>query len=85
MPYEDVPQRLRNGEAVPRAEIIGYVSSTDDIRVTLCMEIMVMAGLAAKVYEGETLKYQLTAFGLEVRENFITRLEGDCPECPECP
>jgi hypothetical protein len=80
--FEDVPQRLRNGERVPRAEIIGFIGSADDVRVTLACEIMVMAGLMDKTYEDETVKYGLTAFGHEARTTFITYLEGDCPDCP---
>lgn len=83
MAYEDVPQRLRDGESVPRAEIIGFIGPTEDVRVTLALEIMVMAGLMAKSYEGETVKYALTSFGSDVRLQFITYLEGDCPECPD--
>lgn len=85
MAFEDVPQRLRDGEFVPRSEIIGYVGPSHDIRVTLALEIMVMAGLMEKDLSDMTVKYGLTSFGAFVRQNFITRLEGDCPECPECP
>jgi hypothetical protein len=85
MAYEDVPQRLRDGEAVPRSEIIGYWGSHADIVVTYCLEVMVTAGIMVKLYEDETAKYQLTALGSDIRSDFLIRLLGDCPECPECP
>lgn len=82
MPYEDVPQRLRDMEAVPRSEIIGFIGSTEDVRVTLALQIMVMAGLMERTIVDEQLCYGLTAFGAEVRMTFIVYLEGDCPPCP---
>lgn len=82
MPYEDVPQRLRDMEFVPRSEIIGFIGASEDVRVTLALEIMAMAGLMQKdVIDGQRV-YALTDFGAEVRMTFIVYLEGDCPECP---
>lgn len=83
MAYEDVPERLINGEAVPRSEIIGYNGSETDITTTYTLDILVMALLMEKVYEDETVKYRITAFGLLMREDFIVRLEGECPDCDE--
>ena len=86
MAYEDVPQRLADGEAVPRSEIIGYWGAdSTDIQVTLGLEVLRQAFIMERVFEDETIKYRLTAMGLSIRLDFITRLEGDCPECPECP
>lgn len=85
MAYEDVPQRLRDGEAVPRSEIIGHYGPTSDVRITLALEVLTAATIMFKSFEDDTAKYGLTALGLSIREDLITRLEGDCPECPECP
>ena len=85
MSYEDVPQRLRDGEAVPRSEIIGYWAGFTDLQITLGCEVLVDAFIFEKVYEDGTLKFKLTPLGAAIRLDFITRLEGDCPECPECP
>lgn len=86
MPYEDVPQRLRDGEAVPRSEIIAYWGpDATPIQVTLGLETLVTAMCMEKVYEDDTVKFRLTPLGSAIRADFITRLEGDCPECPECP
>ena len=82
MAYNDVPQRLRDGEAVPRSEIIGHYGSDSDMRITLGCEVFVMTGIMVKVYEDETVKFKLTSLGLAIRADFIIRLEGDCPECP---
>lgn len=81
MAYEDVPRRLIDGEAVPRSEIIGYVGASTDIKTTLTLNVMCMMLVMVKVYEDETVKYQLTAFGLQLRLDFIVRLEGECPDC----
>lgn len=83
MAYEDVPQRLRDGEAVPRAEIIGHYGSSSDIKVTMGLEVLRMAFIMEKVYEDETVKYRLTALGLQIRSDLLIRLEGDCPDCDE--
>jgi hypothetical protein len=85
MAYEDVPQRLRDGENVPRSEIIGHYGPTTDIKITLALEILTTAQIMVKVFEDDTVKYGLTALGMSIRADLITRLEGDCPECPECP
>lgn len=85
MPYDDVPQRLADGDAVPRAEIIGYYAPTTDIQISLGCEVLTMAGIMEKVFEDDTVKFRLTPLGLDVRSSLITRLEGDCPDCPDCP
>jgi len=85
MAYEDVPERLLSGEAVPRSEIIGYNAMMTDIQTTTCLEFLVMAFVLVKVYEEDTVKYQITPFGQMMRVDFVKRIEGDCPECPECP
>lgn len=82
MAYEDVPQRLRDGEAVPRSEIVGHYGSANGLQVRLGLEVLRMAGIMFKEFSDETTKFGLTPLGLQIREDFITRLEGDCPECP---
>lgn len=83
MAYEDVPQRLRDGEYVPRSEIIGHYGPTEDVRITLGLEVLRSALILNKVIEDETVKYGLTPLGLSIRADFITRLEGDCPDCED--
>jgi hypothetical protein len=85
MAYEDVPDRLLAGEAVPRSEIIGYEGEDSATRVTLCLEFLAMALILEKVYEDDTLKFRVTSFGQDFRIDFVRRIEGDCPDCPECP
>lgn len=85
MAYEDVPQRLRDGEAVPRSEIIGHYGADQDIQITLGCEVLAMALIMEKVYEDETLKFRLTPLGQSIRADFILRLEGDCLDSPDCP
>lgn len=82
MPYEDVPQRLIDGEAVPRSEILAYAAPNPETATTLTLEFMVMALCMVKIYEDDTVKFQITPFGMQMRDDFITRIEGDCPECP---
>jgi hypothetical protein len=53
--------------------------------ITLGLEVLRASFIMEKVFEDETVKYRLTPLGLSIRADFITRLEGDCPECPECP
>lgn len=85
MAYEDVPERLISGEAVPRSEIIGYNVGYTDVQTTTTMDFLCLAFVMVKIYEDDTVKYAITAFGLQMRQDFITRLDGECPECPECP
>jgi len=85
MPYDDVPQRLRDGEAVPRSEIIGYWGSDQDIPITLGCEVLVQAFIMEKVFEDDTVKFRLTPLGLSIRADLILRLEGDCLDSPDCP
>jgi len=83
--YEDVPQRLLDGEAVPRSEILGYAHPITNVHSDLYLAYFEYTGLLSRVYEGETLKYQITSFGHTVRQDLVKRIDGDCPECPECP
>lgn len=85
MAYEDVPQRLAAGEAVPRSEIIGHYGPDKDIQVTLGLESLSNAFILERVILEGVLHYQITALGLAIRWDLIVKLEGDCPECPECP
>jgi len=82
MAYEDVPDRLLSGEAVPRSEIIGYNASMPDVQTDYCLNILCFAMLMVKVYEDETVKFQITPFGQTMRIDFVKRIDGDCPECP---
>lgn len=83
--YSDVPNRLLHDEAVPESEIIGYNVDMEHIQTRITLSAMAMFGVLDKVYEDGTLKYRITAFGHTMRTDFITRIDGDCPECPECP
>lgn len=85
MPYTTVPDRLLSGEAVPRSEILAYATEVTHVESTYTLEILVMALLMEKVYEDDTVKFRITAFGQAMRIDFVKRIEGDCPECPECP
>lgn len=85
MPYADVPQRLLDGEAVPRSEIIGYGAPLTDLQIDMVLNLMYQWFVLEKVYEGETLKYQITTFGTALRRDYVKRIDGDCPGCPECP
>lgn len=85
MPYSSVPQRLRDGEFVPRSEIIAYWGPGSNLRITLALEVLRSSGIMEKSYTDETVKFGLTSLGLSIRLDLITRLEGDCPDCPECP
>lgn len=80
--YIDVPQRLLDGEAVPRSELIAYNTPMTKIQTDLSLFYFVMLGLLSKVYEGGTTKYQITPFGTAMRRDIVKRIEGDCPECP---
>lgn len=83
MAYEDVPQRMRDGEQIPRSEIIGHFGADKDVIITLCLETLAAALILNKTYSEGTVKYGLTPLGLSIRESLIKRLEGDCPDCPE--
>jgi hypothetical protein len=58
------------------------VGASEDVRVTLALQIMVMALLMSRSIVDGQLCYQLTDFGSFVRMTFIVYLEGDCPDCP---
>lgn len=85
MAYEDVPQRLLDGESVPRSEIIGYNAPMTRFQTDLYLFYFVLLGMMEKVFEDETVKYRITPFGQQMRQDIVIRIEGDCPECPECP
>lgn len=85
MAYEDVPIRILNDEAVPRSEILGYASPITNVQADLYLAYFEYAGVLVRVYEDDTLKYQITAFGHTVRRDLVKRIDGDCPECEECP
>lgn len=80
--YSDVPARLLADEAVPESEIIGYNSGMEHIQTRLTLSAMVMFLVLDRIYEDDTIKYKITAFGHTMRTDFITRIDGDCPDCP---
>lgn len=80
--YSDVPERLLSGEHVPESEIIGYNADMENIQTRITLSAMVMFFVLERHYEDDTVKYSITPFGLTMREDFITRLDGECPECP---
>jgi len=82
MPYSDVPQRLIDGEGVPRSEIIGYAEPYSITQVTFFLACCVFCTLMTVDYDEGSAIYTLTPFALMLREDFIVRLEGECPECP---
>jgi hypothetical protein len=85
MPYSDVPERLLSGEAVPASEILGYALPNPENATRMCLEIMCMALVMERSIVDDHLCYSITAFGQDMRRDFVVRIEGDCPECPECP
>lgn len=85
MAYEDVPERLIMGEAVPVSEIIGYAHPNPDEATRLCLNFLAMALVMEMSIVDDALCYSITAFGQTMRTDFIVRLDEECPECPECP
>lgn len=85
MAYEDVPERLITGEAVPASEIIGYAAPNPDEATRCTLEVLCMMLCMVKVIVDDVLCYQITAFGQTMRTDFIVRLDEECPDCPECP
>lgn len=82
MAYDDVPQRLIEGEAVPRSEIIAYAEPYTKTQVEYFLACCVFMTLMTVDYADGGSLYSLTPFALMLREDFIVRLEGECPECP---
>lgn len=80
--YSDVPQRLINGEAVKRTEIIGYNGPGTSVLVDYVLGTLEMLLLVQKHYAEDGVEFSITTFGMQVRQDFLTRIEGDCPECP---
>lgn len=85
MSFGDVPARILDNEAVPRSEILAYAAPLSHVQADLYLAYFEFVGILAKVYEDDTLKYQITTFGHSVRMDLVKRIDGDCPECPECP
>jgi hypothetical protein len=82
VPYEDVPQRIIEGESVPRSEIIGYMADTPRVQVDLILHRLVDLFVLERVIEDERLHYRITSLGTALRIDYVRRIEGDCPECP---
>lgn len=85
MPYDSVPERLLADEAVPRSEILAYAAPLTHVETTLYLAYFVMTGVLARVYEDDTVKYQITPFGHDVRRDLVKRIDGDCDPCTDCP
>lgn len=82
MAYENVPQRLLDGEDVPRSEIIGYAAPMPRVQVDLILHRMKELFLLESVIVDDRLCYHITPFGHSMRVDFVKRIDGDCPECP---
>ena len=82
MPYTTVPDRLLAWEQVPASEIIAYAYPNPLPATRLCLEIMCMALVMERSIVDDVLCYSITAFGQDMRIDFVKRIEGDCPECP---
>lgn len=85
MAYENVPQRLLDGEDVPVSEIVGYAEPQHQTLTKAILSWMNLCGVISLFYADETRMCNITPFGHEVRLDFVVRLEGECPECEECP
>ena len=85
MPFSDVPQRLLDGEQVPRTEIIAYDEDHPALQTDLILFYFVELGVLAKTLVAGVTNYEITPFGQTLRQDFVKRIDGDCPECPECP
>lgn len=83
MAYDDVPQRMLDGEAVPRSEIIGYMAPMPRVQVDLILHRLEELFVIERVIEDERLHYRVTPTGQTLRQDYVKRIEGDCPECPE--
>ena len=82
MAYDDVPQRLLDGEDVPRSEIIAYAAPVPKVQTDLILQRMVDLFLLERAIIDDRLHFRITSFGQTVRQDFVKRIEGDCPECP---
>lgn len=82
MAYEDVPERLLNGEWVPRSEIIGYGEPYTQPQIVYCLACMVMIMVLETRYSSGFEEFRITEFGQMLRQDFVIRIEGDCPETP---
>lgn len=82
MAYEDVPQRMLDGEDVPRSEIIGYASPMSMNLVDLILHRMVELFILERAIVDDRLNFHITPFGQSLRVEFVKRIDGDCPECP---
>lgn len=85
MAYEDVPQRLLDDEEVPVSEVIGYAYPQFQSLTRACLSWMQLCGVISLHYVDGTRVAQITPFGHQIRQDFVVRIEGDCPECEECP
>lgn len=83
MAYEDVPQRILDGEEVPVSEVIGYAAPQTATLTRTCLSWLVLCGVLETFYTAETKVVKITPFGHAVRIDLVKRIEGDCPECPE--
>lgn len=85
MAYEDVPQRLLDGEDVPQSEIIGYAAPMPRVQVMLILHrLESIFAIERDVVDGRMI-WRITPTGQTFRQDYVKRIEGDCPECPECP
>lgn len=79
MPYTDVPSRLITGESVPVSEVVAYAYPQSLLLTKTCLFWMTLCGIGEFVFEDDTKKFKLTAFGQAVRTDFIVRLDEECP------
>lgn len=80
MPYEDVPERLLNDELVPVSEIIGYYEIYPKIIIRYWIDMMIFVGVIGEVYADSTRYIKISAFGHDIRRDFVKRIDGDCPD-----
>lgn len=85
MAYEDVPQRLLDGEDVPVSEIIGYAHPMTTLQTKAVLNWMNLCGVVSLFFADDTKMCSITPFGHTVRQDLVKRIDGDCPECEECP
>jgi len=78
MAYEDVPERLISGEAVPASEIIGYAHPNPDEATRLTINFLVLAMCMEMSIVDDVLCYSITPFGQTMRTDFIVRLDEEC-------
>lgn len=83
MAYEDVPQRLLDGEDVPVSEIIGYFYPQPQALTRSQLSWASLCGVIEFVYDADTKFARMTPFGHTVRIELVKRIEGDCPDCDE--